>query len=104
MEENNNLYMQCVMHVYAVRLYSHKRLVVAADLLQVNVELGIDVRLQHTVALRLRAGRADQQAGCVLQGALRLQASGGGAAVAVAGLQYARVLLPRELCDAMNQM
>lgn len=68
-----------------------------------NVELRIDVRLQHAVALRLRAGGADQQSGGVLQSALRLQTGGGGAAMAVAGLQDARVFLPRELCDVRTR-
>lgn len=85
-------------------LYSHKRLVIAANLLQMNVKLSVDVRLQHTVALRLRAGRTDEQTGGVLKGALVLEASGGRAAMAVARLQHARILLPGELYVATRRL
>lgn len=68
----------------------HERLVIAADLLNVNVVFGVDVRLQGAITLRVTAA---QQASRILQLTVVLQAGGRTAA----GLQDARELLPIEL-------
>lgn len=51
----------------SLSVYSHERLVVTADLLDVNVVFGVHVRLQGAIALRVCRIRAAQQAGRVLQ-------------------------------------
>lgn len=66
----------------------HKCLVVAANLLNVHTELGIDVGFDGAITMPLTAGAA-HQAGGILQSALILQACGGDAAMAMSSLQYA---------------
>lgn len=74
----------------------HERLVIVADLLNVNVEFGVDVRLQSAITLRVTGG-ATQQASRILQLTLVVQPSSGSASVTMTRLEDARELLPIEL-------
>lgn len=74
----------------------HERLVIVADLLNVNVEFGVDVRLQSAITLRVTGG-ATQQASRILQLTLVVQPSCGSASVTMTRLEDARELLPIEL-------
>ena len=76
--------------------HSHERLVVVADLLYVNVVLGVHVRLQGAITLRVTGGTA-QQTCRILQLTLVVEARGGRASMAVTCLQDAGELLPVEL-------
>ena len=76
--------------------HSHERLVVVADLLYVNVVLGVHVRLQGAITLRVTGGTA-QQTCRILQLTLVVEACGGRASMAVTCLQDTGELLPVEL-------
>lgn len=77
--------------------YSHERLVAAAHLLDVNVELGVNVGLEAAVRTIIgQSGTAEQPSG-ILQGSRVVQLGRSLAAVAVASLQHAREPLPGEL-------
>lgn len=83
-------------------MHSHECLVVAANLLQMNIELGVDIRFQYTIALRFGSRGADEQTSRILQSALVLEPSGCGSAMTMTGFQHARILLPGELYRVGN--
>lgn len=66
----------------------HKCLVVAANLLNVHAELGIDIGFDGAITMPLTAGAAHQSGG-ILQRALILQSRSSDAAMAMSSLQYA---------------
>lgn len=76
--------------------YLHKCLVVAANLLNVHTELGIDIGLDGAITMHFRASAAHQSGG-ILQCALILQTSGGDAAMAMSSLQHTGELGELEL-------
>jgi hypothetical protein len=65
--------------------YSHESLVVAANLLDENIVLGVDVRFDATVRSADIHDWTTQQADSILQGALNVQLGNGFASMAMPG-------------------
>lgn len=77
---------------------SHKRLVVGAHFLDVDVILGVNVRLQRAITLSIGCRIwATDETSCVLQSTLAFQPGSGCASVTMPRLQNTWVLLPSEL-------